>query len=468
MRKSNIIVTCSTAISLALCAPHAHAQTVTPPPAPALADAPPAAASPAAAPTAKPGRAVDNYFEVGVFGGALWLSDNHALETRNHQPFKAQGELGARAAYFPFAFLGAELEGVAGGGKTQSGDPSDVWAVRGHALVQLPGNIVVPFALIGGGVLGAGSNVTGSDSDKLFEFGAGAKLSLDDFLGARVDLRDNLTQKYHASAGAQAHSPELLFGLTFTLDPVTHTPPKVVPPPDADGDGVLDADDKCPKEAGVAPDGCPPPKDSDGDGVLDERDACPNEAGPAPTGCPDRDPDHDCVPVPLDKCPDVPGLPTDGCPDPDPDHDGIVGDKDKCPTQPETVNGFEDDDGCPDTLPEKIKKYSGVVPGIEFDLAKATIRPSSRPTLDEAAGVLKEYPALRISISGHTDDVGDHNKNVDLSKARADSVKAYFVAQGIDAARIETRGAGPDEPIADNKQAAGRQKNRRIEFKLLQ
>ncbi|MEO7034268.1 MAG: hypothetical protein ABI548_10265 [Polyangiaceae bacterium] len=50
-----------------------------------------------------------------------------------------------------------------------------------------------------------------------------------------------------------------------------------------------------------------------------------------------------------------------------------MGDNDKCPTQPETVNGFEDDDGCPDTLPEKVKKYSGVVPGIEFDLGKATI-----------------------------------------------------------------------------------------------
>jgi len=326
----------------------------------------------------------------------------------------------------------------------------------------------VPFALIGGGVLGAGSNVTGTDSDKLFHFGVGAKVKLDDFLGVRLDLRDNLTQKYHASAGTQAHSPEATLGLAFTLDPVAKTPPKAAPPPDADSDGVPDEADKCPHEAGPAPDGCPPPKDSDGDGIEDARDACPNEAGPAPTGCPDRDPDHDCVPVPLDKCPDQPGLPTDGCPDPDPDHDGISGDKDKCPTQPETVNGFEDDDGCPDTLPEKVKKYSGVVPGIEFDLGRATIRPASRATLDEAANVLKEYSALRISIVGHTDDQGDRAKNVDLSKARADAVKAYLVTQGIDPTRIETRGAGPDEPIADNKLAAGRQKNRRIEFKLIQ
>jgi outer membrane protein OmpA-like peptidoglycan-associated protein len=464
MRNSSILVTCSTALSFALCVPSANAQT-------AAAAAAPLPSNPAATgqtPAPTPERASANYFEVGLFGGALWLSDNHALETRNHQPFKTVGELGARAAYFPSSFLGAELEGAAGGSKTQSGAPADVWAVRGHAIVQLPGSVVVPFALIGGGVLGAGSTATGTDSDKLFHFGGGVKLSLDDFLGLRFDLRDNLTQKYHGASGAQAHSPEATLGLTFTLDPVPNTPPKVALPPDADGDGVPDGADKCPSQAGPAPDGCPPPKDSDGDGVDDERDACPNEAGLAPTGCPDRDPDHDCVPVPQDKCPDVPGLPSDGCPDPDPDHDGISGDKDKCPNQPETVNGFEDEDGCPDTLPEKVKKYSGVVPGIEFDLGRATIRPASKATLDDAAGVLKEYAALRISITGHTDDSGDRTKNIDLSKARAEAVKAYFVAQGIDAARIETRGAGPDEPISDNKLAAGRQKNRRIEFKLIQ
>ncbi len=458
MRKLSIGISGAALTSGFFCASIACAQT-----------APPAAPPPATdTPQANPARASENYFEAGVFGGVIKLSDDHALETRNHQSFKAAGELGARVAYFPLSFLGAEFEGMAGGSKTESGTPADVWAVRGHAIVQLPGHVVVPFALIGGGVLGAASNDTGADSDKLFHFGVGAKVALDDFLGLRLDLRDNLTQKYHASSGAQAHSPEATLGLTFTLDPAEKTPSKAAPPPDADNDGVPDDADKCPKEAGPAPDGCPPPKDSDHDGITDERDACPNEAGPAPAGCPDRDPDHDCVPVPLDKCPDQPGLPTDGCPDPDPDHDGISGDKDKCPNQPETVNGFEDEDGCPDTLPEKVKKYSGVVPGIEFDLGKATIRPTSRATLDEAAGVLEEYSALRITITGHTDDQGDRAKNVDLSKARAEAVKTYFVTQGIDAARIETRGAGPDEPIADNKLATGRQKNRRIEFKLIQ
>jgi OOP family OmpA-OmpF porin len=230
---------------------------------------------------------------------------------------------------------------------------------------------------------------------------------------------------------------------------------------------VEDSADHCPDVAGPAPTGCPPPKDSDQDGFIDDKDACPNEKGEAPVGCPNRDRDHDCVDEPADKCPDVAGIQPDGCPDPDPDRDGVLGAQDKCPAEQETKNGFEDQDGCPDTLPEKVKKFSGVIAGIEFDLGKATIRPGSTPVLTEAAGVLKEFPAMRVAISGHTDNVGDAKKNVDLSKQRADSVKAFLVSQGVAAERIDTRGAGPDEPIADNKTAPGRQKNRRIEFKLL-
>ena len=463
MQKLPFVLTCSTAISLGLCAPHASAQSVSARTSLDNANV----SSDVSAPEAKPAKA--NYFEIGMFGGALWPSSAHAFQKRNHEAFDSPvPELGARVAYFPLSFLGGELEGAAGGTKTASGASAALFAARLHAIVQLPGHDLVPFALIGGGVMGAGSNTMGQDTDKLFHFGAGVKVALDDFLGLRFDLRDNLTQKNQAESGTLTHHPEATLGFTFTLDPTAKAAPQAAPPPDADGDGVLDASDKCPMEAGVLPDGCPLPKDSDGDGITDLRDACPNDAGQAPTGCPDRDADHDCVPIPADKCPDAPGLPQDGCPDPDPDHDGISGAADQCPDKPETVNGFEDADGCPDTLPEKVKKYSGVVPGIEFDLGRATIRPASRATLDEAGAVLKEYAALHISIAGHTDNIGDRAKNVELSQQRAESVKAYLVQQGIDAARIETRGVGPDEPIADNKLPVGRQKNRRIEFKLLQ
>ena len=109
----------------------------------------------------------------------------------------------------------------------------------------------------------------------------------------------------------------------------------------------------------------------------------------------------------------------------------------------------------------------GVIKGIEFDTGKDTIRRVSEPVLENALLVLNEFPKTRIEISGHTDNAGARDFNVDLSKRRADSVKDWFVNKGVDEKRIETRGAGPDEPIADNKTAAGKQKNRRIEFKLV-
>ena len=179
-------------------------------------------------------------------------------------------------------------------------------------------------------------------------------------------------------------------------------------------------------------------KDGDKDGVPDDFDKCPTEGGTI-NGCPDRDIDRDGVNVPADKCPD----------------------------KPETRNSFDDEDGCPDEVPEKVRKFTGIIKGIEFDTGKDTIRPVSEPVLENALIVLVEYPRTRIEISGHSDDVGKREDNVELSKKRAESVKNWFVAKGVDEKRIETRGVGPDEPISDNKTAAGKQKNRRIEFKLV-
>jgi outer membrane protein OmpA-like peptidoglycan-associated protein len=80
--------------------------------------------------------------------------------------------------------------------------------------------------------------------------------------------------------------------------------------------------------------------------------------------------------------------------------------------------------------------------------------------------VLKDFPDVKVEVCGHTDSDGDREHNVDLSQRRADAVKKYLVDKGIDTARISTRGAGPDQPIADNTTKDGKAKNRRIEFKL--
>ncbi|MFO0565639.1 MAG: OmpA family protein [Polyangiaceae bacterium] len=412
-------------------------------------------------------------FELGVFAGGIWVSHNHNLRdtTARHYTFdRPTLELGLRAGYFPLAFLGGELEGALGPTGKAGGDSATLWGARGQLVAQLPGYSVTPFLLLGMGRLGAFSDKLDNDGDPTFHMGGGVKVAFSDMLGVRLDYRDHLITQNpdtRSSKHAKAVNPELLLGLTLTFGRSPAPVAKEKPASDRDHDGFFDPDDRCPDKKGVAPDGCPI-GDSDQDGFLDDVDKCPKEFGVAPDGCPIRDRDGDGILDPKDKCPEEKGVAPDGCPIKDTDGDGLFDDVDKCPKEPETKNGFEDDDGCPDKLPDAVQKFTGVIQGIEFDTGKATIRKKSFKTLDDAVAVLKEYSKVRIEISGHTDTVGKREKNVELSKARADSVKKYMTDKGIDASRIETRGAGPDEPIADNKTAAGKQKNRRIEFKLLQ
>jgi OmpA-OmpF porin, OOP family len=157
----------------------------------------------------------------------------------------------------------------------------------------------------------------------------------------------------------------------------------------------------------------------------------------------------------------------DGCPDPDNDGDGVLDAADQCPDQLETANGYQDDDGCPDDVPKAIKKFTGVIKGINFKTNSDVILKSSNKTLDAALKILVEYPDLKLEIQGHTDDVGDHDYNVDLSQRRADSVKRYFVEKGVTEDRLIAKGYGPDAPLLAKKTKAARAKNRRVEFKLV-
>ena len=412
-------------------------------------------------------RPKDNLFEIGVFGGVMFPSSSHALEATGaqHREYKTGGELGLRLAYFPIDFLGVEAEGAMVATSVKNGGGAGIGVVRGHLIGQLTSSSITPFLLVGAGGIGANSSEMGHDTDFAVHFGAGVKIPFDDFLSARLDVRDTVEPASKQTSASSAHFPEILLGLTFTLD---RAKPKAIPlpPVDTDGDGVPDVDDKCPNDKGVVPDGCP--ADTDKDGVIDANDQCPNLAGPAPTGCPPPpDTDGDGVLDAADECPNVAGTMKNGCPDPDPDHDGVLNESDKCPDQPETVNGFQDDDGCPDELPEAVKRFSGTMQGIEFEFGQATIRPVSYAVLDKAAETLVQYPDLKISIVGHTDNVGAHDHNVELSRKRAEAVKTYLVGKKIDAARIQAEGAGPDKPLSTENTPAARAKNRRIEFSII-
>ena len=133
---------------------------------------------------------------------------------------------------------------------------------------------------------------------------------------------------------------------------------------DRDGDGILDAVDRCPdepedKDGFQDDDGCPD-EDNDNDGIPDAVDKCPNEPEDFDgfqdeDGCPDPDNDNDGIPDFNDACPNEPEdgkgkRPFDGCPSTveDSDGDGVPDVKDKCPDEPEDKDGFQDDDGCPD------------------------------------------------------------------------------------------------------------------------
>jgi len=417
-----------------------------------------------------------NLVELGVFGGVAFPSPNLELFepdlTLPDQGFKElralSPDVGARVGYYPLRFLGLELEGAVLPTATDADDQSAlVWAFRGHLIAQIPRWSVTPFVLAGPSALGVASdrNAVGNDVDLGFHFGGGVKVYVNRYLALRFDVRDTLTAKAGVGDGV-GHTVELLGGLSLTLNRKKGKKP----PGDRDRDGILDPDDRCIDVPGVPEnEGCPY-GDRDQDGILDKDDECPDTPGvPEYAGCPIPDTDGDGILDPDDKCVDEPGVVEyEGCPIPDTDGDGFLDPNDKCVDEPETKNGYEDDDGCPDEIPEEVKQFTGVIEGIFFDTNKDTIKSKSRTKLDNAVKVLTDFPEVRLEISGHTDDRGSDAYNMDLSARRAAAVKQYFVDHGIAADRLETRGAGETEPRESNSTKAGRAKNRRIEFKLLQ
>lgn len=246
--------------------------------------------------------------------------------------------------------------------------------------------------------------------------------------------------------------------------------PKVIPPPpppppaDTDGDGITDDMDKCPTEKGLAKyEGCPIP-DTDKDGINDEEDKCVTVFGLAKyQGCPIPDSDSDGINDEEDKCPSVAGVVRyQGCPVPDTDGDGVNDEEDKCPN----LAGPRENQGCPVINEEVRKRVDYAANNILFVTGSAKLQSKSFKGLNEVVKILQDNPDMKLSIDGHTDNVGSDETNLKLSDNRAAAVKTYFVSKGIDETRIVSAGHGESQPIADNKTAAGRQKNRRVEMKL--
>ena len=410
-----------------------------------------------------------------MIGGYSFTGDQH-LET--------MPVFGLRGGYNFTKYLGAELGFDYGRTEGTEGNPAgnedtDIYRYGLDVLFHLlPDSKFVPYLAAGYG----GISIDYKDQENLnkgvFDYGPGFKYFLTDRMALRGDFRhlvykdnDNTLNNFLYAIGLNYQ----FGGATPAAKPVAAAPapapapapveaPKPVAAPvaplDSDGDGVVDSADKCPgtpKGATVDKNGCP--LDTDGDGVFDYLDKCPGTPKGATVdknGCP-LDTDGDGVYDYLDKCPDTPKGATvdkDGCPL-DTDGDGVFDYLDKCPG---TLKGLKVNAiGCHE--PQKVS----ISLSIEFDTAKADIRSGYQDDLKAFGEFMKLYPEVTSVIEGHTDNVGDAKYNQKLSQRRADTVRAYVLkTYGIAPNRLEAKGYGESRPVADNKTAAGRQKNRRI------
>jgi len=115
--------------------------------------------------------------------------------------------------------------------------------------------------------------------------------------------------------------------------------------------------------------------------------------------------------------------------------------------------------------PEQVLQE--VYNNLQFEVGKEVIKPTSFASLNILSQTLKDAPEWTLKLSGHTDNTGSAAFNLNLSKKRAEAVKNYLVAQGIDPKRITTEGLGSTKPIASNDTAQGREANRRVEFLVI-
>ena len=475
---------------------------------------------------------LDGTVELGGFVGYQFVSDDNELGNAHFDDnVPTSGPLlGVRAGYNFNSLFGLEGEfKYVSSSFRRSGDPATIWGARALVLAHMNfmGGRVRPFVALGYGleVLGTAQTFPAKDwrpedhaevdPDAAAYGGIGVKYLIRDHLLARLDVR------YVNSAGRLALTSddfEVMLGISYFADTQRRDAdgdgiedgedkcPKIpedkdgfededgCPDPDNDGDGIPDVGDQCvnkaeDKDGYRDEDGCPDP-DNDGDGIPDKRDKCPNKAEDKDgfqdeDGCPDPDNDHDRIKDTDDRCPNEAGPASErGCPIKDADKDGIPDKLDKCPNKAETFNGYKDDDGCPDKKSTVVltKDEIKILQKVYFEVGKAEIKPQSFGLLNTMALVLSKQPAITlVRIEGHTDDMGAEAINDALSQSRAAAVVKYLIGRGLPAERLAAKGYGESRPVCADAPAllkggkskqkaldACREQNRRVQFKILE
>ncbi|MDB4957341.1 MAG: OmpA/MotB domain protein, partial [Myxococcales bacterium] len=279
-------------------------------------------------------------------------------------------ELGARVSgqFFPFAWLIPEFElAVSPTSTTEACTTMGVCAAS-TGVVWLEPRFQFRFELAAGRpiqpfiVVGAGTPVALSSARMTFNSG----ISADGYIGGgvRFDTHKGFAFRFDARIAALQGvnhflAPELDIGFGIDLLFGRKRAPSIEEATavtsalsDKDGDGIPDAQDKCPDR----------PEDTDG-----FEDA-------------------------------------DGCPDIDNDLDRVLDVADKCINVPETYNGFEDDDGCPDSVPPDVEALKGTIEGLFYAETETVVRDSALPSLGKLAKVLIARPSVKVVLVGHTDD----------------------------------------------------------------
>ena len=129
------------------------------------------------------------------------------------------------------------------------------------------------------------------------------------------------------------------------------------------------------------------------------------------------------------------------------------------------INNIKIATGLPDSRHKLIEEGKFSTTGILFDVQSAVIKPESNGVVKEIATVLKENPSVKVKIIGHTSSDGDDAANLELSKQRAEAVKALLMKEyGIEEGRLKSEGKGETQPVGDNKTKEGKAQNRRVEF----
>jgi len=152
----------------------------------------------------------------------------------------------------------------------------------------------------------------------------------------------------------------------------------------------------------------------------------------------------------------------------DSDGDGVPDRIDNCPFEKGPPENF----GCPKKQKQIVSLHEERIEILEkvyFEPGKTLIHPRSTRLLNQIAAVLKAHPEiLRVQVQGHTDSRGGATLNLALSQARAEAVVGALIRRGISGSRLVARGYGPARPLASNETRQGREKNRRVEFRVLQ